>query len=137
MTKIISIIALRRAILMKADPVVSFHANRMFMQKQTPVNVYMRSSSICVFEDRGKPEYPKKKKKKNKRNLSEQRRESTTHSPHMASTPGYEHGVPPCATLAPQGIFWYVSLFCDGTTEITDVIRNTALFFQALLSTTV
>ena len=66
MTKIISIIALRRAILMKADPVVSFHANRMFMQKQTPVNVYMRSSSICVFEDRGKPEYPKKKKKKKK-----------------------------------------------------------------------
>ena len=83
MTKIISIIALRRAILMKADPVVSFHANRMFMQKQTPVNVYMRSSSICVFEDRGKPEYPKKKKQKKTKETSRSKGENQQHTAHI------------------------------------------------------
>jgi len=36
---------------------------------------------VLVFEERGKPEYPEK-------NLSEQGREPTTNSTHMASTPG-------------------------------------------------
>ena len=40
---------------------------------------------MLVFEERGRAEYPEK-------HLSEQRREPTTKSTHMASTPGYEPG---------------------------------------------
>ena len=83
-SKIISIIALRRAIFMKADPVVSLHANRLFSgracscKSRPPVNVCMRSSSICVFEDRGKPEYPKKKKE-----TSRSKGENQQHTTHI------------------------------------------------------
>ena len=62
---------------------------------------------VLVFEERGKPEYPRK-------NLSEQGREPTSKiNPHMVSTPGVEPGphwweasaLTTAPSLAPQNIY--------------------------------
>ena len=41
---------------------------------------------MSVFEERGKPEYPKKKP------LGARRKPTTKRNPHTASTPGFEDG---------------------------------------------
>ena len=91
----------------------------------------MRSSSICVFGDRGKPEYPKKKKTSRSKIKGDQK---NTQLPTFGVLAGIltwsslvgDECSDNCATLVPQGIFWYVALFYEDTTEITDVIRNNA-----------
>ena len=62
-SKIIAMRAMRRAISMKADPVVSLHAkllvqrSRMLLQKKTPVDLYYIRAFSCVLKalDREEP----------------------------------------------------------------------------------